>query len=104
MWCQAVLFSSFILLTVSAHVRFVKPDNYTLSCPGQPCLTLDNYAQKESEYFTSGATFVFLAGTHILQTRIILTNTANITLSGEVNDRGSTRVLCMDAWCKYSVC
>ena len=63
----------------SADFHYVKPDNYTSqTCPGQPCLTLDQYAQQAATYFTTGSTFLFLPGNHTLWTTINLTNISDV--------------------------
>ena len=64
----------------SLHICYVKPSNSS-SCPGQPCHTLDDYASKESS-FTTGATFIFLAGRHGIHSTVLLHNTSNITMRG----------------------
>ena len=51
-------------------------DSLILSCPGEPCLTLGQYTQQASKYFTTGSTFVFLAGNH---TGVGATNLANVS-------------------------
>ena len=50
----------------------------SLSCPGQPCLTLHQYTQQTATYFTIGSTFLFLPGYHILLTTINLTGISDI--------------------------
>ena len=80
MICSSSLIISLILWSTSAlHERYVKPDNpSSLSCPGQPCLTLDQYTQQAATYFTTGSTFLFLPGNHTLQTTINLTNISDL--------------------------
>ena len=64
----------FLWSTSALHERYVKPDNpSSLICPGQPCLTLDQFASNTT-YFTAGSTFLFLSGNHTLQTTINLTD------------------------------
>lgn len=65
-----------------AIVMSVKPCNSTANCPGQPCLSLSDMPGR---YFTTGSTFVFLAGNHSLHTVISLTNSSDITLKGVGN-------------------
>lgn len=66
----------------AGRVRYVKPDaSSLLSCPGQPCFTLDQYTQQRA--FTTGATFVFLSGNHAPQNPIVLRNSYNITFVGK---------------------
>ncbi len=90
MWLFQVLatFSVVLVLSISAQqVCYVKPDDYPVeSCPGQPCLTLEQYAQQSKQFFIAGATFLFLAGNHTLETTVELTNVSSITLKGNNSD------------------
>ena len=75
---KSMLIIILVVWRASAHVRYVKPDNFTmasLSCPGQPCLTLDQYTQ---QYFSTGSIFLFLLGNHTLLTTIKLTGISDI--------------------------
>ena len=72
-------------------VHYVKPSSL-ISCPGQPCLTLDEYNQQTETYFTTGSTFVFLAGNHTINTTVNLTSISEITLRGERNSQ--VNILC----------
>ena len=85
-----------IVLSASIHnVHYVKSDNsLQFSCPGQPCLTLDQYNQQTETYFTTGSAFVFLAGNHTVNTTINLTNISEITLRGERNSHAD--ILCFN--------
>lgn len=67
-------------------VRFVKPSNMSTDCLHRLCLTLDQYAQQPETYFTTGSTFVFLAGNHSLQATVNITSTSDVTLKAETND------------------
>ena len=84
-------FLAFFMLMSSAsthNVHYVKSDDSSpLSCPGQPCLTLDQYNQQTETYFTTGSTFVFLAGNHTINTTVNLTSISDITLRGERNSQ-----------------
>lgn len=80
--------------TISAHhVRYVKPhDSSPLSCPGQPCLTIDQYAEQEM-MFIAGATFVFLAGNHTASKTVNLANVSGVTLRGRREDDVNVKIL-----------
>ena len=73
--------------------RYVKPNYLSAMCPGQPCLTLDQYAEMAKKYFTSGSTFVFLSGDHSLHTALNLTNIADIHFRGIENSSNSSSIL-----------
>ena len=83
-----------VALSASTHnVHYVKSDDSSpLSCPGQPCLTLDQYNQQTETYFTTGSTFVFLAGNHTINTTFNLTSISEIILRGERNSQ--VNILC----------
>lgn len=73
-----------LVLNISAQeVRYVRGNSSSFQeCPGQPCLTLDQYTRDSGLYFTTGATFVFLAGDHVPLTIVHLRNISNLTLIG----------------------
>lgn len=63
------------------QVSYVRANN-SFDCHGRyPCFTLDQYA--EQAHFTTGSTFVFLAGNHIVQTSVRVTNVFDITFKRE---------------------
>ena len=62
------------------YVRPTEPANATSL--GQPCLTLDEYAENETEYFISNIRMVFLPGEHKLSQVIVVANVTNTTLVG----------------------
>ena len=74
-----------VVLSASIHnVHYVKSDDsLQFSCPGQPCLTLDQYNQQTETYFTTGSIFVLLTGNHTINTTVNLTSISEITLRGE---------------------
>ena len=78
-----------VALSASTHnVHYVKSDDsLPLSCPGQPCLTLNEYNQQTETYFTTGSNFVFLAGNHTINTTVNLTSISDITLREERNSQ-----------------
>ena len=94
----AFFLSYVVVLSTSTHnVHYVKSvDSSPLSCPGQPCLTLDQYNQQTETYFTTGSTFVFLAGNHTINTTVNLTSISEITLRGERNSQ--VNILCLNTF------
>ena len=81
-----------VVLSASAHnVHYVMSSSHY--CPGQPCLTLDQYNQQTETYFTTGSTFVFLAGNHTINTTVNLTSISEITLRGERNTQ--VNIICL---------
>ena len=91
------LFYVVVLSTSTHNVHYVKSvDSSPLSCPGQPCLTLDQYNQQTETYFITGSTFVFLAGNHTINTTVNLTSISEITLRGERNSQ--VNILCLNTF------
>ena len=64
------------------YVRPTEPS--TISCPGQPCLTLNQYTSNSSHYvyIHSNAVFKFLPGTHHMDRPLVIRDVQNITLQG----------------------
>lgn len=64
-------------------IQYVRPNASLEDCPSEPqCLTLDQYIQNSSQYFTTGAIFVFLPGNHSLNTSLNITTVSNISFRG----------------------
>lgn len=68
--------------TFSAEKAYVHPSNSS-DCPGEPCLTLDEYAENVTEYSIPGTEFIFLSGEHFLNIPLTLTSITNINLTGD---------------------
>ena len=88
-----------VLLSISGvsthNAYYVRPTNSSiLSCPGQPCLTLGQYTQQASKYFTAGSTFVFLAGNHTGVGAINIGNVSGVTLKSS----SSSYILCCNGF------
>ena len=89
---QVILILRIAVFSASTQaVHYVKPSSL-MSCPGQPCLTLDQYNQQTETYFITGSSFVFLAGNHTVNTTVNLTSISEITLRGERNTQ--VNILC----------
>ena len=76
------MLQALVLVEASENTYFVKSDDFSSGCPSQehPCLTLEEYASNQSEFFTSNSTFMFLSGTHTTRTVVLLANISNILL------------------------
>ena len=80
----------------SSGLYYVKPTEPTnATCPGQPCLTLDEYAENETEYFVSNIRMEFLPGEHKLSRVIDVANATNVTLVG-YNTLHDAHIMCDD--------
>ena len=79
------------ILTETCYVR--TSDHPISSCPGQPCLTLGQYAS--IYFFTPGTTLLFLPGSHILEGRLRLDfgGLSNITLRGYSSNQNETAII-----------
>ena len=65
----------------------------TKDCPKQ-CHPLSYYVANTTAYFTSNATFIFMEGEHLLDSKgvvVVINNVDNLTLSGE---RGHSTIKC----------
>ena len=78
----ATLMLILLLGSTAESIQYVTP-NTLEDCPGEPpCLTLDQYILESSQYFTTGATFVFLPGNHSLNTSLTIATISNISFRG----------------------
>ncbi len=74
-----VLFFSSVLQASTTPEYIVHP----FPChPGAPCLTLQDYANDMAEYINSSASFLFLEGSHYLNTELELKFVKNVTFRG----------------------
>ena len=71
--------------TVSTIDSFVTPSK-NITCPAQPCLTLDEYARSADQFFRDNTTFHFLSGSHQLDTKLRLENVSNVVFTVFEND------------------
>ena len=68
-------------------ILYVIPKS-SIPCPGMPCLTLSQYAQKQDIYFSADTELRFLSGVHRLSRLIVIdseggTNITELALVGE---------------------
>ena len=106
--CVVAAFLSLPVLHSSrcdAAVNYVRPSNSpnTASCPGQPCLTLDEYVANSSTYFTSDTIFQFVNGSHRLSQNLTVSTVCNLSLIGSpsvivVFDKLNVRVRFENSW------
>lgn len=81
---KAVFLLILFPLSAGESIQYVRPNaTPPEACPSQPCLTLDQYIQNTTRYFTTGAMFVFLPGNHSLETLLNITSASNITFTSE---------------------
>ena len=80
-----VLFDLTFFASDSVQINYVISNNDSLPhiCESEVCLTLDEYAQQASHYFVSGSIIEFLAGSHVLQHTVSVTDVENLTLTGD---------------------
>ena len=80
-----------VLLALKVHHSLAQQSNYVkpqgnTTCPGDPCLTLQEYAEAARLYFVSNIDFVFIPGTHYLDFSLRLTNLSYVHLQGGSKD------------------
>ena len=88
MWSSLLLLAVTVLISTSAQqVSFVKTNESAFEhCPGQPCLTLEQYAQQGKTFFKTGTTFIFLPGNHTLESTVNLTSLSAVTFIANDSD------------------
>ena len=62
--------------------NYVKPYG-NATCPGDPCLTLEDYTEASDTYFISDVDFIFISGDHYFNASLRLTNITNVHFQGE---------------------
>ena len=84
-----------IISQCGAIEYYVKPTDFTNdTCPGQPCLTINEYTNASAYYIKSNTVFKFLPGKHILLRPIAIRDVENISLtanSGESDTKLATQ-------------
>ena len=91
--CIKILFLCLALLaTVSGvnssrqlYVRSIS--DLTSVCPGEPCLTLDQYVENCDTYVTSNTEFLLLPGQHNLTHPFVARDVHNITIKAKKQDK-----------------
>ena len=104
----AVLLTLGSINTCIASTVYVKPEHYTIHCPGDPCYSLSYYEEHTLQYFVSNTTVVFLNGTHYMKglQPLVIENVDNFTLLGSselihVSEgilESSSRIECADTY------
>ena len=81
-----------IRAVISSNVHYVIPSP-TTQCPDEPCLTLSILAANSNVYFDSNATMIFLEGSHILESRLVVSNIDG-SLVLLTNSSGTVAIIC----------
>ena len=81
---QVFLLPLFLIVECAATEYWVTPDSTSNCNTRQPCLTLSEYVQNTSHYFTSNSVLHFLSGNHTISktTWVIVQDVENISLAG----------------------
>ena len=66
------------------YIRSIALGNST-SCPGQPCLTLNQYMKNTSYYIQSNTVLNFLPGKHVLKRPLKIKNVENVILQSSTD-------------------
>ena len=66
------------------HVYYVTP-NYARVCPDPriPCHTLEEYVKMDGFLNRSDQTLLFLSGTHVLDTNVVIQGSTNLAMVGD---------------------
>ena len=80
-----------IISQCGAIEYYVKPTDFTnITCPGQPCLTINEYTNASAYYIKSNIAFIFLPGNHISLSPIVIRDVENISI---ISDNKNTKIL-----------
>ena len=81
----------FTVFNVKSKITYVRPNSeYNASCPSQPCLTFNEYAEAMEQYIVDNTTFIFLPGYHNLNMSLRIENTSGLVFHADDN---ATQVL-----------
>ena len=82
--CLLPLFLRCLIVGCAATEYWTRPDSTSHCNTRQPCLSLSEYVQNTSHYFTSNSVLHFLSGNHTISqtTRVIVQHVQNISLVG----------------------
>ena len=84
----------FLVSSAVSDIHYVRPaDSPLSSCPGQPCLTLHEYAEVSN--FTNGTTLKFLPGNRSIRQSLNLIHISNVTFEPAFN-HSVVNILCKD--------
>ena len=81
----------FTVFNAKSKITYVRPNSeYNASCPSQPCLTFNEYAEAMEQYTVDNTTFIFLPGYHHLNLSLRIENTSGLEFHADDN---ATQVL-----------
>ena len=100
--CELLLLLVSVLTQCGASEYYVRPTEPTnTSCPGHPCLTLNQYTNDSSRYFKSNAVFKFLPGTHLMNRPLKIREIHNISLIASNDKSNASPQLLAQVPCQY---
>ena len=77
-WLLSAIVTHYSIFSTNAENVFVRPSEFEdVTCPYQPCLTLNDYARETDQYIVDNTTFLFLPGIHQLDIQLYLENVSN---------------------------
>ena len=82
--------------TLTEYQHYYVKSDTSDPCPHNlPCETLDVYVSNESAYFTDNTCFIFLPGTHTLNSTVSIHNVTNVALVGNADlNEGNVTIQC----------
>ena len=92
-----------IISQCGAIEYYVKPTDFTnVTCPGQPCLTINEYTNASAYYIKSNTAFKFLPGKHIVLKPFLLRDVENVSLTATSSDtKLAAQFTCTNLTCTH---
>ena len=94
-WQIQLLFLFIVRLCSTQTTYYIIPSPDT-PCPGQPCRTLPEYLEQESQLSTSDLTLQFLPGNYTLENNVSVANISSLSLIGTF-PQVTTRIICSES-------
>ena len=94
---QTTPVSLYVKATTAENVLIVSPSPANCTCYHEPCHTLSEYAHNIDKYVSDNTKFVFLPGTHYLNTGFRVSNVSSLVLLGDISSlpaKLNSRVVC----------
>jgi hypothetical protein len=78
------------------HVLPVSKLNDTCMVDRCDCLTLSQFASNSSNYLTNTTTLIFTAGSHAIESELVIENIHSFSMLAETNPLTQTEIVCYD--------
>ena len=91
----ALCLLSFLSPVTTLQTLYVKPTSNT-TCSGDPCLTLNEYADDADQYFNDSTSMIFLAGDHYMNKSIQILSIKELRLVSNSNVSQWPSIVCQE--------